>query len=90
MQAWQRWQPSYLQAVVQGKVLVALACGEQQMTGPLGLSGFVPGHLSIFCRRCLQVVTNPDELLASFHQLGEKSETHVVIRESWQLRLYLS
>lgn len=67
--------PSYLQTVVQGKVLVALACGEQQVTRPLSLASLVPGHLSVLGCRRLQVLSDADKLLAGLHQLREKPET---------------
>lgn len=76
MQALQR-PPSYLQTVVQGKVLVALVCGEQQVTGPLRLASLVPGYLSVLGCRRLQVLPDADKLLAGLHQLREKPETHI-------------
>lgn len=70
----------YLQTVVQGEMLVALACGEQQMTCALGISGFVAGHLSVLRRCRLQILPNPNELPPGLHQLGQEPQRHIIIR----------
>lgn len=66
----------YLQTVVQGKVLVAFACGEQQVTCSFCITGFVARHLSAFYRCRLQVLSDPDKLPPGLGQLGEEPHTH--------------
>lgn len=64
----------YLQTVVQGKVLVAFTCGEEQVTRPFGFCSFVSRHLSVFHRRRLQIVPNADKLPPGLCQLGEEPQ----------------
>lgn len=63
---------SYLQAVIQGKVLVTFPCGEQQVARPLRVGGFVPRHLSVLRGCRLQVLSDPYELLPGVGQLGQE------------------
>lgn len=66
----------YLQAVVQGKMLEAFACGEQQVAHTLGVSEFVARHLSVLRRRRLQVLPDPDKVPPGLRQLGQEPRRH--------------
>lgn len=52
----------YLQTVVEGKVLMALSCGEKQVARSLGVGSFVARDLSILQSRRVQVLPDPEEL----------------------------
>lgn len=67
-------QVSHLQTVIQGKVLVAFACSEQQVTCPLGVGGFMSRHLSVLRRCRLQILADPDKLLPGLRQLGQEPQ----------------
>lgn len=65
----------HLQAVIQGKVLVALSCGEQQVSCSLCVCGFMSADLSIFQNRGLKIISYPNELTPSVSNLWYKSAT---------------
>lgn len=68
----------YLQAVIQSEVLVTFACGEQQVTRPLGVCGFVARNLSALHRRRLQILPDPNKLLPRLLELRQEPPRHTV------------
>ena len=62
----------YLQTVVQSEVLVTFACGEQQMTRPLGVCRLVARNLSALHRRRLQILPDPNKLLPRLQELRQE------------------
>lgn len=63
----------YLQAVVQGEVLEALACSHQQGAAALCLSG--AGRPGVPHRCLLKIFSDTDKVLPGLAQLGQEPET---------------
>lgn len=56
-------------------MLVAFACGEQQVSGSLGVDGFVSADLSVLHNGAVEILSDPEELTASVANLRHKSVT---------------